>query len=495
MRNLGFKACPLALLVLLLPVRSADLASHAFTYQGRLFQGTNAANGIYDLRFMLYDAGESGSAVASEVTTNALAISNGMFTVGLDFGPVFDGSPRWLEIAERTNGVGTFTTLVPRQFLATVPYASYAAKAGVAGSIPASGLTGLVPDDRLSTNVALVSQSAVFNGLVTATGFRGNAAGLSNVVVPDGSISMAKLGADAQFVRAPYASVISSGMGKTYALRVLIDGVLTDPPAKLAGEYAERRVPIAYQDGEERLVRYRPGIQTNSSIVLHRKVGSSRTWLQYLRDVADGKSSLPRHKLELVLTSPRGQVVSWEFTNCLPSMHSYRLAEDGMPLEELTLGFVGPVTRKATDSGASVPIGSGVQTGFSSGQPRPIPYQVWVEGTSWSGTCLVGSDVANKFEMVQYKTAEGVMLLRPGGSVLCPFTLRQGVLAANDLFDWYRACATGAVIRRTVEFRLGTMPLEQCLGAYPFSYRLVIGDDGLPFEEYQVVYEGFVVVP
>ncbi len=43
---------------------------------------------------------------------------------------MFDGTPRWLEISERTNGVGAFGTLAPRQLLAAAPYATYAASAG-----------------------------------------------------------------------------------------------------------------------------------------------------------------------------------------------------------------------------------------------------------------------------------------------------------------------------------------------------------------------------
>src|SRR5512139_1162631 len=35
----------------------------AFTYQGRLAEGGQSANGSYDLRFALYDAATSGSAV------------------------------------------------------------------------------------------------------------------------------------------------------------------------------------------------------------------------------------------------------------------------------------------------------------------------------------------------------------------------------------------------------------------------------------------------
>src|ERR1035438_700603 len=90
--------------------------STAFTYQGRLFDGGVPANGLYDLQFTNYDAATGGSALGA-FNTNALPVTNGLFTVALDFGAVFDGTPRWLEISERTNGVGTFATLAPRQFL------------------------------------------------------------------------------------------------------------------------------------------------------------------------------------------------------------------------------------------------------------------------------------------------------------------------------------------------------------------------------------------
>jgi trimeric autotransporter adhesin len=102
----------------------------AFTYQGRLNDGLNPANGGYDLRFTLYGSVANGSPVGGPLT-NAVAVSNGLFVVGLDFGQgVFTGEARWLEISVRTNGAeGDFTALVPRQPVMPVPYALYAASA------------------------------------------------------------------------------------------------------------------------------------------------------------------------------------------------------------------------------------------------------------------------------------------------------------------------------------------------------------------------------
>jgi hypothetical protein len=102
----------------------------AFTYQGRLNSGATPATGSFDLRFALYDAATDGTQQGLLLTNAATAISNGLFTVTLDFGNQFPGAARWLEIGVRTNGVVTaFSTLAPRQPLTPTPYATYAASA------------------------------------------------------------------------------------------------------------------------------------------------------------------------------------------------------------------------------------------------------------------------------------------------------------------------------------------------------------------------------
>lgn len=70
----------------------------AFTYQGRLNSGTNPATGIFDLRFTVYDAVSGGNVAGSALTNAATPVTNGLFTVMLDFGSgVFNGNARWLE--------------------------------------------------------------------------------------------------------------------------------------------------------------------------------------------------------------------------------------------------------------------------------------------------------------------------------------------------------------------------------------------------------------
>ena len=61
--------------------------------------------------------------------------------MNLDFGAsAFPGTSRFLEIAVRPAGVGSFTTLTPRQLISSTPYAVRALNAATADSVPASGV-------------------------------------------------------------------------------------------------------------------------------------------------------------------------------------------------------------------------------------------------------------------------------------------------------------------------------------------------------------------
>ena len=90
----------LALLSILFCVIGAQAQSSSFTYQGRLTDGGAAANVNYDLQFALFDSLSGGAQVGSTQTLNTVAVSNGVFTVGLDFGAnAFNGANRFLEIS------------------------------------------------------------------------------------------------------------------------------------------------------------------------------------------------------------------------------------------------------------------------------------------------------------------------------------------------------------------------------------------------------------
>src|SRR5437660_5675292 len=123
----------------------ASAQGTAFTYQGRLTDGGAPATNIYDLRFFLYNADAGGSQVGLTVLQDNVPVTNGLFSVYLDFGTgAFDGSARWLEINVRPgNSTGTYTVLSPRQPITAVPYAVTARN--LTGTLLASQLSGTLP--------------------------------------------------------------------------------------------------------------------------------------------------------------------------------------------------------------------------------------------------------------------------------------------------------------------------------------------------------------
>ena len=87
-----------------IPSLAPALDNVGFAYQGRLVDGASPATGVYDLRFTLYDDATMGAGVGGPLTNSAIAVSNGLFTVVLDFGAsVFTGAGRWLEIGVRNS--------------------------------------------------------------------------------------------------------------------------------------------------------------------------------------------------------------------------------------------------------------------------------------------------------------------------------------------------------------------------------------------------------
>ena len=231
----------LALLPLLALCQNLYAQGTAFTYQGRLNSAGSTVTGSYDFQFIAYDSSIGGNQQGVIVTTNGVPVSNGLFTVTLDFGSVFTGAARWLDIAVRTNGGTSYTVLSPRQNLTPIPYAIFAANAGTAATAAtASSFSGALAGDvtgtqggtavakvggqtaanvatavlnanaatSASTGSTIVKRDASGNfsaGTVTATGFSGNGAsltGLSAANVGSGTLADARLSGNVPLLNA-----------------------------------------------------------------------------------------------------------------------------------------------------------------------------------------------------------------------------------------------------------------------------------------------------
>jgi hypothetical protein len=113
------RAILLGLLGWLALTLASPLVAQPFTYQGFLKQNGQPVNGTTSLTFRLYDAPTGGTQIGSAITQN-VNVQNGLFTVELNFGTVWTGGDRYLEIQ-----VGS-TTLSPRVKITPAPYASFA---------------------------------------------------------------------------------------------------------------------------------------------------------------------------------------------------------------------------------------------------------------------------------------------------------------------------------------------------------------------------------
>lgn len=154
---------------------------NSFTYQGYLEVSGAPATGAYDIRFTLYDSG--GVIVAGPICRDNVHVSDGLFTVDLDFGSVFTGDTRMLEIAVRPGGAvgdcaagGGYTTLSPREELTATPYALGVRLPFVASGANTGASTFSVANTSSATGssglLGIIVSPAVF-GFADLAGVRG----------------------------------------------------------------------------------------------------------------------------------------------------------------------------------------------------------------------------------------------------------------------------------------------------------------------------------
>jgi hypothetical protein len=131
----------------------------AFTYQGKLTDGGSPANGTYDFGFVLQDAASFGNQEGFTYAQD-VEVTEGLFTVELDFGEVFDGTALWMIILVRPgDSTGGYTALAPAQALTAAPYAlSLRPGAVISGTVPFG--TGVLSLNSSALGLQVRSMSA-----------------------------------------------------------------------------------------------------------------------------------------------------------------------------------------------------------------------------------------------------------------------------------------------------------------------------------------------
>jgi hypothetical protein len=226
---------------------SAHAQGTAFTYQGFLTANGAPANGSFDLQFAVFDAASGGAQQGATVQTNAVGITNGLFTVTIDPGAnVFTSAARWLNIGVRPAGGASFTNVIPRQPITATPYAIQAASAvsaaGVSGSIAASQLTGTISSNNIATGS--ITTGMLATGAVGANQLASGA--VTTSALADGAVTALKVATATDWSLWNLSTPFTAPTPEFYAIfgyaaaavgndRVLIGAYATDLGAPDAG--------------------------------------------------------------------------------------------------------------------------------------------------------------------------------------------------------------------------------------------------------------------
>jgi hypothetical protein len=143
----------------------------AITYQGRLIDADDFADGLYDFQFKLFDANESGTQKGPAIYINDFDVVEGQFTIELDFGSdVYNGDARWLETTVSQSDGSDPCTLRPRVELTPAPYAIYAQTAGGDGDWRVSGNNMYsIPSGNVGVGTTGPTQKLDVAGNITAS--------------------------------------------------------------------------------------------------------------------------------------------------------------------------------------------------------------------------------------------------------------------------------------------------------------------------------------
>lgn len=443
--NRRFSTISLLLCILAAMGTRADAQKilNAFTYQGRLTDssGKTVADGNYSMTAKLYTVASGLYLPAWTSSTYLASVKGGLFTLSLaPPASVFENPSLWLEIS-----VGS-TTMTPRTKLNYAPFA-----------------------------------------------FRADAASIADTVL-DGAITLDKLAPSVLIPRVPYQTGVRSGLQTNYTLAFYLDNVALNPQAVLAAPRGEAWEVIEYQDGEDRILRKRPGRLKAGNLMIRRPLSTDRTLQQWAKTVIDG--AVVRRTVAMAMMSGTTEVARWTFSNAWPADYTILLADDGLPIEQVKLVTEGACTRTVNSTAAGRPTGSGTQVGFTSGRAATDAYRV-TAGVTNPDDVAVTSDSGVTTDAVEYQDAtDGSLRKRPGATKMVSLSLSQNPLSRSSLYSWYHGIAGSTVDRHDVSLGVvgtsSTLAIATYSHVWPYSYTISLADDGQIIEEFDLTEEQIV---
>lgn len=186
------------------PVQESIQSGTEFSYQGVLTKGGTPFTGAADLRFSLWNDATStlpGTQYGGSILRPGVPVSNGVFTVQLDFGSsVFSEKRRFLQVESMVAPEVEFTAILPRTPVTGVPFAGTTPLAKAANQLdaPDGSPTKIVEVDN--TGFAKVNSSLLVSGNIDV-GFDVNV---------DGKITLAPTSRSRIFPACAWQPVLSS---------------------------------------------------------------------------------------------------------------------------------------------------------------------------------------------------------------------------------------------------------------------------------------------
>jgi hypothetical protein len=147
-----------------------------FTYQGSLKKNGVPVNASCDFQFKLYDSTlDTGVQQGSTWPAPNTQVTNGIFTIIMDFGDQYQGNYRYLEtlVSCPSSASPSYTTL-PRQLLTAAPYAIGLRPGATINSDLSSPMFNVMNGDGIGIYSSSINNSGVYGRSIKSDGVTGS---------------------------------------------------------------------------------------------------------------------------------------------------------------------------------------------------------------------------------------------------------------------------------------------------------------------------------
>lgn len=225
----------------------------SFSYQGKLMSAGAPYSGSADLRVSVYDAATGGTLIAGPQTVSGVAVAGGVYSTAFDFGAIFGGGARWLQVEVRTpSGVGSFVAVTPRQLVGASPIATsvvgMSASAGVdisqtqvAGIVGASTPVNMVQTFRPTSTGRLLGVTLYYS-VPAPVPITITVADSAGTLIAGASATATPAGTGAQVMDFKFSTPPVLAAGTTYRLNLPAGDGVSFPALAVT-------TPSAYADG------------------------------------------------------------------------------------------------------------------------------------------------------------------------------------------------------------------------------------------------------